>query len=279
MSTKLKRMLFVVGFVCFLAVVFFAITTEITEVEPSGLVGFVEIEEAPVLQEEPLWSRGSIGSSGDLEQEGNTKLLTTLNFGTVQRNIANALGVRSAVVKVTSEYPPFDEVAIPWRDSKQTVVYVTLPSTWVTQRTARIGSEVAVLDSLRALITSVVPGAKTSFHIVQVPPTISRSATTQESYAKQIVLLVGLFGLLFASFIVDHRKTPIDLLPAIHFENPSEEAQRIVEMSYGEAVHAIDALHGEHKMNVLQSIVLLETPSEAAPIVQVKTEAELTESI
>ena len=74
MSTKLKRMLFVVGFVCFLVVVFFAITTEITEVEPSGLVGFVEIEEAPVLQEEPLWSRESIGSSGDLEQEGNTKL-------------------------------------------------------------------------------------------------------------------------------------------------------------------------------------------------------------
>ena len=272
-------MLFVVGLFCFIVIVIFATTTEFKEVEPSGLVGFVEIEKTPLLQEEPLWSKSSPEYSSDNVQATGVQLQTKLKFESMRKDIENALGVRAAVVKVTSEYPPFDEFTIPLRDTKQTVVYVTLPSTWVTQRTSQIGSEEVALDSLQTVIASAVPNAKISFHIVEVPPTVLTSVPTQESYAKQIVLLVGLFGLLFASFIVDHRKSPIEHPNAIHFDNPSEEAKRILEMSYGEAVHAIDALQGEHKMDVLQSIVSYETPWEDPPVIQVASKAELTECI
>lgn len=279
MNNKLKQILFVIGLFCFIVVVIFATTTEFKEVEPSGLASFVEIEKTPLLKEEPLWSQSSPElSSGDL-QTSEELLQTKLKFESMRKGIENALGVRTAVVKVTSEYPPFDEFAIPLRDTKQIAVYVTLPSTWVMKRSSQIGSKEIAVDSLRTIIASVVPNAKISFHIVEVPPTVITAAPTQESYAKQIVLLVGLFGLLFASFIVDHRKSPTEHTNAIQFDNPSKEAKRILEMSYGEAVHAIDALQGEHKMDILQSIVSYETPLEDPPVIQVASKPELAESI
>ena len=270
-------MLFAIGFFCFIVVLLFSVNTDINQTENLGLAGFVEIEDVQETPEEPFWSELFPNFSLEDYPEVIAHQDSSMNLETVRRNIENALGLTAASVRVTLENQPPGEIAIPWREHKQPVVQVSLPSSWVVKRTAQVGSKDTVFESLRTIIASVVPGSKTTFHIVQVSPSTPPYVASQESYAKQIVLLIGLFGLLFASFIVDHRKSPSEIQIIRNIENPTEDAQRILELSYDEAIHAIDALSDPHKINVLRSIAAYDVKREETPVVQVEKQTERIE--
>ena len=274
MSNRLKRWLFAVGLFCFIVVILFSVNTDVHQSENIGLAGFVEIEDVQEIPEEPFWSELSPNSTLEDLSEENIHQHSSMNLETVRRNIENALGLTVASVRVSLEDQSPSEVAIPWREHKQPVVRVSLPSSWVTMRTSQVGNKDLVFESLRTIIASVLPGSKTTFNIVQVSPSIPHHASTQESYAKQIVLLIGLFGVLFASFIVDHRKSPREEQVVRNIKNPTEEAKRILELSYDEAIHAIDALHDPHKMNVLRSIAACDVEPEETPVLQVEKQTQ-----
>lgn len=271
MNNTLKRLLFGIGIISFVVVVLLSLFTKSVQMKNDGLIGFVEIEEEQKNSEEPFWSQHSTASSNEHLTE------KTMELESLRQQIDDKLGVRAATVRVSFERPTFDEVRIPWRDTKRHVVRVTLPSSWVTKRTSQVGSEKVVMESLQTIISTLLPNSRTTFRVIQDSPSVLLSPSTQESYAKQVVLLIGLFGVLFSSFIVDHRSSPREKEKAQSNENPIEAARRIVKLPHSEAVREIDMLHGQHQINVLRSIVAFESKREAAPIVQVKKQVELHE--
>ena len=272
MNNTFKRLLFGIGIISFIVVVLFSLFTKSVQMKNDGLIGFVEIEEEQKNSEEPFWSQRSTNSSNEHFTE------KTMNLESVRQQIDDALGVSAATVRVSLEHPIFDEVRIPWRDTKSHVVRVILPSSWVTKRISQAGSEKAVMESLQTIISTLLPNSRTTFRVVQDSPSVLLSPSTQESYAKQIVLLIGLFGVLFSSFIVDHRSSLPEKEKVQSIENPIEAARRIIRLPHSEAVCEIDMLRGQHQINVLRSIVAFESKRETTPIVQVKKQVELNES-
>ena len=73
---------------------------------------------------------------------------------------------------------------------------------------------------------------------------------------------------------MDHRKSPREEQVVRNIKNPTEEAKRILELSYDEAIHAIDALHDPHKMNVLRSIAACDVEPEETPVLQVEKQTQ-----
>ena len=80
---------------------------------------------------------------------------------------------------------------------------------------------------------------------------------------------------MISGFVVDYRRRPTESVASMHFGNPREEANRILEMDHSSAKHAIDNLYGSYKIKVLQEIVHAEDTAEETPIIQVQKQHEL----
>ncbi len=274
MKARTKHAVALVCFLSVLIVVIFSIQSEEKGFEYPDVAGFVEIEQLEPKQEEPLISFNN-------DSTHSRSLSKQIHYNSnevkeIQRLIEDALGIDVAAVRVILEEPLQQEVGVPWRIWDRLVVQISLPSSWITQRMRGIGAKEVVLKTLNETVTSVVPNSKTVFNIVQVPSSTAVLKGFQDSYAKQIVLLVGLFGILFASFIVDYRKPTHNSKELVRTLNPVKEANRILRMPHADAVLAIQALDEDQKILVLQSIVALESmdASEDQPVVHVLQQPE-----
>ena len=189
-----------------------------------------------------------------------------------------ALGLSVADVSVTMERPSQNELVIPLRDDVRPVVRITLPASWMMSRSSQLGSKEAVSESLQSIVTATVPESIAIIHIVQDSPAAKMPAPTPESYAKQLVLGLGLLALLCCGAIVDRRQMEQESIPLLQSLHPERDAERILQMEYAEAKRTIDSLHEPHKANVLQAIIASEV-LEALPVVHVQQQpAELTNS-
>ena len=177
-------------------------------------------------------------------------------------------------ISVSLERPPASVRVIPWRENKYPVVKLSLPSTWLENRSKQIGSDEAVLESLRSTITSVVPGSQTNFQIVHQPPIAPVAQSVTESYAKQIAIVVGLFAVLLSGLMIDRRRPQQETVVIRQIDHPKVEAIRILQLEHSAAKAAIDTLSGSYKITVLQQIVGTEVHREEAPVVHIQSQQE-----
>lgn len=100
-----------------------------------------------------------------------------------------------------------------------------------------------------------------------------------ESEVIQIVMILGLAGILMSGLVIVRRRKPQQSVDSVLVEHPDEEAARILEMNHEQAREAIDGLSGTRRIEVLRSIVELGDPPAEQPVVQVlqQEQLELTE--
>jgi len=270
MNDKLKRSLLVIGVISFTAGIVWSVKSTST-VQDEDPVVLIESGKQDKTAKEPFWSQVIPSST----QEGLDEA-TSIDTLLLEKKIDDALGLGVAIISVSMERPSEQEFSIPWRDNKRAVVRVTLPSTWITQRSKQLGSKEIALNSLRSIIDSVAPESTTTFHIVQSELVVPFQVPTSESYAKHIAVTVGLCVLLISGFVVDRRRRPFPEMVVQHVENPHEEAERILGMEHIEARQAIDSLQDHNKIKVLQAIVSQDAVHEETPVVHVQRQQELT---
>ena len=194
----------------------------------------------------------------------------------MRTQVETALGVSVADISVTMERPSENEFVIPLRNDRKPVVRISLPASWMMKRAAQLGSKEAVLNSLQSIVTTSIPESKAIIKIVQDSPIAVFPEPTTESYAKQLVMVLGLIALFCCGTIVDRRRGLQEAPQLQQSLSPAQDAQRILEMEYGEAKRTIDSLLEPHKGNVLQAIITSEVKEEF-PVVHVQQQpAELS---
>jgi hypothetical protein len=196
------------------------------------------------------------------------------NSDYIRQKIDSALGLSVATISVSMVHPPASERAIPWREDRQPVVKLSLPSSWLSTRSEQLGGEDAVLHVLRSTILSVIPGSKIQFQIVQVPQTLLAVQPVTESYAKQIAIAVGLIAVLLSGCMIDRRRPQQETIVVRQVDHPSAEATRILQLEHSSAKTAIDALSGSYKVSVLRHIINTELNPDETPIVHIQRQEE-----
>ncbi len=206
----------------------------------------------------------------DLLNDGGTMLNTEV----IRQNIDAALGLSVATISVSLAQPPVSERLIPWREGKQPLVKLSLPSTWLASRSTQLGGEEEVLDVLRSTILSIVPGSKIQFQIVQEPQFMQAVQPVTESYAKQIAIAVGLVAVLLSGYMIDRRRPEQETIVVRQVDHPAVEANRILQLEHSAAKKAINALSGSYKISVLQQIANTELALNEPPIVHIQRQNE-----
>jgi len=210
---------------------------------------------------------------------GNNRVATRKNRASAARKrIEMALGLTMATVSVKMQSDNAITEYIPWFDDATPIVRVTLPNSWVQKRASQVGTEETVLASVIALAKEAVPTATVSITLVQDAVIATPLFVTKESYAKQIAIGIGLAAVLLSGFVADRRRRPQEITIIKNAESPEEEARKILELEHSLARHAIDALGGVRKVEVLRAIINSEELVEDMPVVEVKqgTQLELT---
>jgi hypothetical protein len=92
---------------------------------------------------------------------------------------------------------------------------------------------------------------------------------TKESYAKQIVLLGGIFAVLLSGFATDRKRRKEEVVVVRSAGTPIEEANEILQMEHSLARCAIDSLEGVRKIEVLRAILLTDESAQDMPVVEV----------
>ncbi len=203
-------------------------------------------------------------------RDGNSMLDTE----SLRQDIDAALGLSVATISVSLAQPPASERTIPWREDKQPVVKLSLPSTWLTSRSTQLGSKEEVFEVLRATVLSIVPGSKVQFQIVQEPQVMQAVQPVTESYAKQIAIAVGLVAVLLSGYMIDRRRPEQETIVVRQVDHPAVEASRILQLEHTAAKKAINALSGSYKISVLQQIATTELTQNEPPIVHIQRQNE-----
>jgi len=207
---------------------------------------------------------------------GNNRVATRKNRASAARKrIEMALGLTMATVSVKMQSDNAITEYIPWFDDATPIVRVTLPNSWVQKRASQVGTEETVLASVIALAKEAVPTATVSITLVQDAVIATPLFVTKESYAKQIAIGIGLAAVLLSGFVADRRRRPQEITIIKNAESPEEEARKILELEHSLARHAIDALGGVRKVEVLRAIINSEELVEDMPVVEVKQGAQL----
>ena len=196
----------------------------------------------------------------------------------VRKRIEMALGLTMATVSVKMQSDNAITEYIPWIDDATPIVRVTLPNSWVQKRASQVGTEEIVLASVITLAKEAVPTATVSITLVEDAVIAAPLLVTTESYAKQIAIGIGLAAVLLSGFVADRRRRPQEITILKNAESPEVEARKILELEHSLARHAIDALDGVRKVEVLRAIINSEELVEDVPVIEVKqgTQLELT---
>ena len=91
-------------------------------------------------------------------------------------------------------------------DDATPAIRISLPQAWIDKRSLQVGSKEVALGAIKNLVYEVAPEA--TIEIVAVAG-ISPSPLlleTNESYAKQIVLMVGILAVLLSGFATDWKR-------------------------------------------------------------------------
>tara|TARA_X000000368_G_scaffold410702_1_gene394562 strand:- start:66 stop:1178 length:1113 start_codon:yes stop_codon:yes gene_type:complete len=208
--------------------------------------------------------------------ESNNFVLTKRNPAKLKKKIDDALGISASTLAVTFARPSKKDLQIPMKDSVRPEICLTLPSHWVASRSQQVGSEAILLQSLRSTIQSIAADAVTKIDIITTKAPSGFQQETNQSYAKQIMLFVGVFLIFASNMILDRRRRPQEAIIIRRLENPSIEAGAILQMDFTQAKCAIDLLEGQHKYNVLDAIVSMGDDSKEVPVIEVQKQKKLT---
>ena len=96
-----------------------------------------------------------------------------------------------------------------------------------------------------------------------------------ELYMIQGAMLLGVFVIVLSMLLVGRRQVPEERAAEVHASNPDIVAARILEMDHERARLAIAELRGAHRLEVLQSIVVLGDTPEDIRVVQVPAQEQL----
>ena len=187
----------------------------------------------------------------------------------VRKRIENALGLTMATVFVKMQSDNAISKYIPWVDDSTPIVRITLPKSWVNKRANQVGSEEIALATIYNLATESEPSAAVSITLVEDGAIATPLFQSKESYAKQIALFIGLGAVLLSGFATDRRRRPQEITIVKNAESPEEEARKILQLEHALARHAIDALEGIRKVEVLRAIIASEEHIEELPVVEV----------
>ena len=125
---------------------------------------------------------------------------------------------------------------------------------------------------------SVAPAIPLSLQIIENSPSPRTPVVVQESYAKQWVILAGLFTFLISGLLIDRRRLG-ETVVIKRMLGAQDEASVILALTHNEAKIAIDSLQGEYKIQVLKAIVGGENCEKEPPIVQVQNQPVQVECV
>jgi|TARA_B100000959_G_scaffold267192_1_gene310407 hypothetical protein len=187
----------------------------------------------------------------------------------IRGRVEDAIGLSIAAVSVTMQRGNSIMEYIPWLDDATPLVRVSLPRSWIEKRSRQVGSNEIVFGSINNLIYEVVPDADVEILAVKGTTSFPASHQADESYAKQLGLIVGLIALLISGFANKQRRRKEETVVLRNPKTPEEEAMDILKMEHAFAKLAIDSLEGARKIEVLQAIVSSELPKQEVPVVEV----------
>ena len=207
------------------------------------------------------------------QEQSNTQEL--FNTRSLQEQIEDGLGLTVATVTVTMVRPEQGTVLIPWRDNLRPLVHISVPQSWVSRMRDQVGSAAVVLSSVKTIAEDIAPGSQFVITTIQDAGQVTTVKQPSESYAKQIVMVIGLIAVLLSGHVVDRRRKTQESVVVMHVDHPEMEATRILEMDHQGACEAIDTLEGTRRIEVLRSIVALGDSSHEPPVVQVPDRQQL----
>lgn len=187
----------------------------------------------------------------------------------IRARVEESIGLAFATISVTMQRDyPITEF-IPWMDDATPAIRISLPQAWIDKRSLQVGSKEVALGAIKNLVHEVAPEA--TIEIVAVAG-ISPSPLlleTNESYAKQIVLMVGILAVLLSGFATDRKRRKEEVVVVRSAGTPVEEANAILQMEHSLARGAIDSLEGARKIEVLLAILLTDESAQDMPVVEV----------
>ena len=204
--------------------------------------------------------------------------LATIDLAQMQDRVENAIGLTAATVTVKLVQPETGVSPIPWRSNSRPHIQIAIPKSWILKRASQIGEDATPLHAIENIIQQTVPGAAFSIEIVESPLIAKTTEPSQEVYAKQLVLMIGLCLMLTSGFIVNRRKVEFEKVEIPQLLSVEAEAKAILSMDFSMAKQTIDAIDGSRKFAVLQAIVSSVDQQESNPIVQVPAQQTLVGS-
>ena len=195
-----------------------------------------------------------------------------LTLPTLKSQVEDALGLSVATIQATFERPQEGTVPIPWRNQLEPVIRIALPQQWVSDRASIQGSQFIVLEEVKHIALLAVPSARIELQVVPQQQVLAGSTEQPMFLGKQVVVLLGLVAMFFATYVTSRRKSNVETVSYNPLFNASSEAERILQMDYVHARQAIDRLHGNRKQEVLHHIASNE--EELIPIVEVSTQKQ-----
>ena len=216
-------------------------------------------------------------ASGEMQDFNN---LATIDLAQMHDQVENAIGLAAATVTVTLVEPDTGITPIPWRSNLQPHIQIALPQSWILQRASQIGDDSTPFHLIENIIQQTVPGATFTIEIVETPVIAKTIDPSPEQFAKELVVIIGLFSLLTLGFFVNRRKAEYEKSMMPHVISVEAEANAILNMEFSMAKQTIDAIVGTRKFAVLRAIVSLANQQESHPVVQVpmKQTQEVTHS-
>ncbi len=197
----------------------------------------------------------------------------------IRARVEDSIGLAFATISVTMQRVNSITEFIPWMDEATPAIRISLPQAWIDNRSLQVGSKEVALGAIKNLVHEVAPEA--AIEIIEVAG-ISPSPLlpeTDASYAKQIVLLGGIFAVLLSGFATDRKRRKEEVVVVRSAGTPVEEANEILQMEHSLARCAIDSLEGVRKIEVLRAILLTDESAQDMPVVEVAKgkQFELTE--
>jgi len=214
-------------------------------------------------------------SSGAITTGDQLDTMQPFNVIEARQEIEDALGLVVATVAVTMEQPNDGIFIIPWRNNLRPFVHITVPQSWVTRRSEQVGGREIALAPIQDIVRNVVPGAQLDIAVIRDAPIAIPLVATRESYAKQVVMLVGLLAIFLSGVVVDRNRRKQVHLVDRYLPHPKQAATRILEMEHHLACQAIDSLQGTYKFDVLHAIVASDDTQRDIPMVQVQQSKQL----
>jgi hypothetical protein len=193
----------------------------------------------------------------------------------IRTKIEDAIGLAVATVSVRMQRENAITEFIPWMDVATPIVRISLPQTWITKQSRQVGGEELALGAIMNLVFEVTPDADVEIVKVQNISAASAHVQSKESYAKQIVLLLGLSAMLLSGLVADCRRRKEEIVVMQKARTPEEEANRILQMEHSLARSAMDSLVGTRKFEVLHAIVSSNDAIEEIPMVEVAKGTQL----